>query len=64
MAKTRILAVDDADPGKQGFASGLLEGGVYLVACFVPRGTPSGGGERGDGPPHHELGMRQILTVN
>ncbi len=59
----RIVAVDDSDPGKQAYASGLLEPGEYLVACFVPQGTPSGAEERGSGTPHHELGMRQILIV-
>ena len=59
----RIVAVDDADPGKHAYASGLLEPGEYLVACFVPQGTRSGTEERGNGAPHHELGMRQILIV-
>ena len=60
---TRIVAVDDADPGRQAYASGVLEPGEYLVACFVPQGTPSGAAERGRGAPHHQLGMRQLLTV-
>jgi len=60
---TRIVAVDDADPGTQAYASGVLEPGEYLVACFVPQGTGSGRAERGPGAPHHELGMRQLLTV-
>ena len=64
LAKTRIVAVDDADPGKEGYASGLLEPGEYLVACFVPQGTLSGDAEPGGGTPHHALGMRQILRVN
>ncbi len=63
LAKTRLVAVDDADPGREGYASGLLEPGEYLVACFVPQGTPSGTAERGGGPPHHELGMHQVLKV-
>ena len=64
LAKTRIVGVDDADPGERAHTSGLLEPGQYLAACFVPQGTPSGDAERGGGAPHHELGMRQILKVS